>query len=604
MLTYPSSHESGYRLALTNEGSSGHDFEFYGTFATMRDQLDKFSVDWGTSTIYDFSRPKRRKNDVAQPPAFLKALFEWRELHNTGWKMTGARFKDLYESQLDISDDDWVFARPLGKGGFGVAALFRKYRFGQIDDEIVIKDVSNSYSSQVNEKPGKLPREALIMAQTNALASESLLRLRAFRYFDHEEQYRYFLESCEHGDLERLRIKYKAWQLYPPELFLWHLLSWYSEAQCNMTDGPFRSLQSRDSGVELADGYLIHRDIKTENGEIPTPHRSLLLTPSVFLGRRIEHGILTDIYPIPKVADFGLATFVSPTDRDGNRARDMQGGTWLWKPPETRTSNMSHKWRFADQPAGDTDPDERIITTQANLFSLAATIWTFMTGSEIEELSTMINGRLASLSPSHFEYLDPLEPITKNGSVSGDEYSAELRHLIRDCLKLSPTSRPHPIQFWTRVRKGLKNCIAGETAKNKNNPTLSDARLQVYYRANEINDVSSGTANFDLDTKFWQRFVQATLFIPEDWGVLLPPTLPEVLEHSNQAALRPHLSPSFLKSSQNPSRCQTVPAPAQDTSSLPSPRYWEDRLSFHPMLSLRKPYQHTSLSAPSLTLLP
>ena len=218
------------------------DFE-PNTYEEMKDSLDCFAINWKSATFdSDLIRVKQKYASNSKPKGFLKALFNWAKGKRGPF---GARFKELHEADLELYGD-WRFARPLGKGSFGVAALFNKYSLDEVVDEVVIKDVQMGSSDEVNPNRPALSREAAIMAQTNDLNPDSLLRLRNYKCFRHDRQYRYFFENCEHEDLELLRLKYKAWQIRPPEAFLWHLFSWLTQAHVKMTEGPFRSLRMDD----------------------------------------------------------------------------------------------------------------------------------------------------------------------------------------------------------------------------------------------------------------------------------------------------------------------------------------------------------------------
>ncbi|KAI9875047.1 MAG: hypothetical protein M1823_007556, partial [Watsoniomyces obsoletus] len=169
----------------------------------MRDPIDSFGIHW-EGAIYDsgFVSAKLQRDGLKLPAGFLKALFEWVEGRNDH---TGARFKALYESDLDIFGE-WIFDRPLGRGAFGVVALYRRYLGDSVLDEVGIKDAAKRPGDEVNKTRNLLSREAVVLAQTNDLNTESLLRLRNYKYFHMDDQYRYFFRNCEHGDLELLRL--------------------------------------------------------------------------------------------------------------------------------------------------------------------------------------------------------------------------------------------------------------------------------------------------------------------------------------------------------------------------------------------------------------
>lgn len=63
---------------------------------------------------------------------------------------------------------------------------------------------------RLHDKKIGLTREAAIMAQTNTLNSDSIVRLRHFNVSDNYG--RYYFEHCPHSCLESLRLNYKAWE--------------------------------------------------------------------------------------------------------------------------------------------------------------------------------------------------------------------------------------------------------------------------------------------------------------------------------------------------------------------------------------------------------
>ena len=469
----------------------------------MREPIDSFTIDWEGS-FADFAQAKLQRPDVPKADGFVKSLFDWVD----GKRAIGAEFEELYKSELEITGD-WRFERPLGRGAFGVVALFKHYRFDEIVDEVVVKDVFRKDHDHHDSKRS-LSREATVMAQTNELNNESIIRLRNYKYLEDARQYRYFFDNCEYGDLELLRLKYKAWQQHVPELFLWHLFSCFSSGHSAMTSGPFRSMQRRSFGKVHNEGYLIHCDIK--------PHNVFLRPPTK--AKRV-----TRLYPSPKIADFGLATILSGPEDPNNRAINMLNGTRRWMAPEIRVDQMGCSWQFSATPNLHADRSAHVIRTETNLFPLAAIIWTFMTGREIDDLDRMIYDNIKHQTPPKSPYVDP--DLRPSGRSPVDYYSSELRALVRDCLKTLPSLRPTTVDLQERIRNGMKRCIAREEARNQRNPNATASQQKIYCEANEINAVPQGKADFKLDKLFWQRFASETLFVPEEWGALLPPTAPQ-----------------------------------------------------------------------------
>ena len=205
----------------------------------------------------------------------------------------------------------------------------------------------------------------------------------------------------------------------------------------------------------------------------------------------------------------------------------------MWMPPELRTEQNMCNRLFAEQQDARVDPTAHVITTQTNLWAMAAVLWTLMTGREIEDLDIVLKNLLRDRHPPHEDFVDPMEAGMR-GQDSLNEYSKELRYLVRDCLKLIPKNRPSLHELRMRVDHGIQACEAHEVDYNRRYPHQPTSRRKAYFHANEIKDAPRGGANYNLDAAFWKRFVAATLFVPEEWGMLLPPTAPDDLKPNNK----------------------------------------------------------------------
>ena len=195
---------------------------------------------------------------------------------------------------------------------------------------------------------------------------------------------------------------------------------------------------------------------------------------------------------------------------------------------------------------------------------MAAIMWMFMTGRDIEDLDRILHNMLKKRQSPKTEFVDSVEPDRRNGQTPANEYSQELRHLVRDCLKLLPKNRPTTKELQARVSKGADDYFARVRKKIRQNPRRATSILKLYCHANEINDVRVGAANYRLDSGFWKRFVAATLCIPEDWGSLLPPTAPENLKPSPKWS--PELQKRWLE---NMKRARGAKRPLQGQEEMP-----------------------------------
>ena len=182
--------------------------------------------------------------------------------------------------------------------------------------EFALKVADLNPNSLVHKNRVDLTHEAAIMAQTNDWKTDSIVRLRQFNVAG--EYARYYFEFCPYESLETLRLKYKAWNTYLPELFLWHVFSSLAEGCARFGSGPFKNLASSRFGQPMPEGYLLHNDIKAEN---------------ILLGTNVTQDGQRRWYPIPKFADFGLSIITSPNEALRNQARFLQLGSRAWYPP-------------------------------------------------------------------------------------------------------------------------------------------------------------------------------------------------------------------------------------------------------------------------------
>lgn len=250
---------------------------------------------------------------VHQVPRQIRSLFNWIVRRDGRYLDIGARFRDLAYMKLDLPEpEEWWAVQALGRGGFGAVMMFEKYNndTGAVLDQIVVKTTIARGRLAAADGDISVSKEAAVMAQTNSSHLDGFVVLRNFKTIfpapgnpvpgafngianppasdgddeDFEEArdngveytWRYYLELCEHGDLERLRVKYKAYGRYLPEPFLWHLFYWLAEGleryaagiDNNGDDDPsFRDMTAQDWGTQLDSGYLLHNDIKLMNSK-------------------------------------------------------------------------------------------------------------------------------------------------------------------------------------------------------------------------------------------------------------------------------------------------------------------------------------------------
>ncbi|KAI1609090.1 kinase-like domain-containing protein [Exophiala viscosa] len=475
--------------------------------------LDDFQVDWEPSHKQTFTTSTSARQAIPSSP--IKHFFQWTEIDAQGKvKPIGARFWHLFSRDISLPDDqEWSFERPLGKGSYGAAALFVKVDETQkVVDEFALKVADLNPNSLVHKAKVDLTHEAAIMAQTNDWKTDSIVRLRQFNVSG--DYARYYFEFCRYETLETLRLKYKAWNTYLPELFLWHVFSSLAEGCARFGSGPFKNLASSRFGQSMPDGYLLHNDIKTEN---------------ILLGSNMTKDSQRKWYPIPKFADFGLSIITAPNEALRNQARFLQVGSRAWYPPEQRTSFMQdyRKYYFHQPGTSSTiQRDQHKILAQANLWAVGAVMYSMITMNEIDDLSERVNDLLMG-TPLARRTFDGTNIIKRFDPGVTRQYSPELLSLVQACLRIRPQDRPSPQTLRRDAERGLSQCQDRETAQLGTEGRRE--RLIVACGPGEMGNLPDGGANFEKDETFWRSFAEHLLWIPKDWDVPCPPNPPESL---------------------------------------------------------------------------
>ena len=136
----------------------------------------------------------------------------------------------------DDIDHEWRPIRILGSGAFGVVSLWRKEKGSDIIDEVAIKEAARPQGDEIEEAGPAiilgLPKEAVINADLNSQSdSENIGFLRNFRFYDERSKkdidkgtYRFYFNFCPYDDLDTLARRYRMWDQWLPELFIWHVL--------------------------------------------------------------------------------------------------------------------------------------------------------------------------------------------------------------------------------------------------------------------------------------------------------------------------------------------------------------------------------------------
>ncbi|KAH0845400.1 hypothetical protein FOPE_11314 [Fonsecaea pedrosoi] len=525
--------------------------------------LDQFRVDWDPNSLQTFFNDADQRDAVPESPTLH--FFNWKETDSSGrTRSIGSRFRHLFFSSLDIPDEhEWHFERPLGKGSFGAAALYTKRNARQEKtDAFVLKvaDVEPRIFLPANGRKINLTDEAAIMAQTNDLGSDNLVRLRQYKV---DQQYcRYYLEFCEFGTLETLRLRYKAWNRYLPEPFLWHTFYFLANAYLDLCTGPYRSLKFWNFGQAHPGQYLLHNDLKTDN---------------IFLANHTNRDEGAIWYPVPKIGDFGLATTTNPDELTTNTAAALQRGTEVWAPPELRIRLMQRGVRYHFEEDVNTqfliDGNVSLhrIRPEANIWAIGAVMWTLMTMEEIDELSERVDDILLSQGRA-WRAFDRVNVVGSVGPEITSRYSPQLIALIRECTRLRPGDRPQPDRLVEDIFENLVRCFEREQEVflRTGDPT----RLKVAFGHDDINDLADGGARFPKQPIFWDDFADHLLWSPKDVDLVCPPSAPEYLPFDDQwpAPLRKRFNDRWSRAVQKRDRraaAENAQAAQAATTSLP-----------------------------------
>lgn len=127
------------------------------------------------------------------------------------------KFKDFVYSDPNIENAAaenirWQPIRTLGAGGMGLVALWKKYNAEEVViDVVAIKQEEWEDWKQYTGLRKGLSFEAIYQHQLNVLPNgENTLKIRRYRYYDNDEQTRYYFEFCPHQGESNGNLMWKA----------------------------------------------------------------------------------------------------------------------------------------------------------------------------------------------------------------------------------------------------------------------------------------------------------------------------------------------------------------------------------------------------------
>lgn len=176
---------------------------------------------------------------------------------------------------------EWIPRWPLGKGGYGKVALWAKYNeYGKIEDQVVIKQQQDPSPAEMYG--AELLREAVFYGHLTAMkASKAVIpQLRRYKFPPDENHTagdvtRLYLRYAPNGNLEDLFDRYRARNMYLPELYLWSMFRDLAKAnlllkKCPSSWNPIPREPHTEDPVDKEfdkdiDSFICHQDIKRLN---------------------------------------------------------------------------------------------------------------------------------------------------------------------------------------------------------------------------------------------------------------------------------------------------------------------------------------------------
>ncbi len=228
----------------------------------------------------------------------------------------------------ETGDSEWNPIRFLGQGTFGKVGLWRRMVEGEVVDEMAIKEADRPDEENRWEVPNHgnisykgIPTEAALNNDLNRQdASEHIGFLRNFKHYSESGEhgrYRFFFNYCPYDSLYTLAMKYKMWDAWLPELFVWHVFIQLLKGVQTLESSPPEDTLCNVPGTRKT-CFLIHLDLKPDN---------ILLD----YGADVDHADSSAHYPDVRIADFGVSQYTCFADDQNPDSIDA--GTPGYKPP-------------------------------------------------------------------------------------------------------------------------------------------------------------------------------------------------------------------------------------------------------------------------------
>ena len=432
------------------------------------------------------------------------------------------RYTTFLFSDHDISDDHtWVPDVLVGHGGFGMAGLWRaKNDEGATVDEVVIKQVTTWKTNEddTSEMFNKIKREAIVnrdaqrqarvllqarmdAGEEAATADHQIIHLRNYKYNRRIKTCRFYSIYAPYYTLDELLARYRCWNAFVPELFLWHVAWSLAKAAKALSRPPHGSSLVHEHPL-YNKGYsqkcsIIHMDLKPNNiflDYAPINDEQIEAMYSEAVSDEVAEHNPIDTYPTVKLADFGLSVYSGPRN-----AGEFGGGTPGYYPPEQLN------WGYWFSPQNRPINPAESFTAKHNTWAIGRVLYDFVTMNPVDDLE-----RIVTMEP--LERLRQREYLENGNHYLPDRYCSDivpyslaLQRLVRDCLSPRPGDRPDTDQLEARTLAGLIE--ARQRVYHGTVPIIPghSSLYRVYYRGNEIHHMPLGPLPGDPNSNDWAR---------------------------------------------------------------------------------------------------
>jgi serine/threonine protein kinase len=382
---------------------------------------------------------------------------------------------------------------------------------------------------------------------------------------------RAYLDYAPHGDLYGLMNKYRAFDKHLPEAFVWHVFHSLAQAVLAMNDGPWTRL-ARDSNGKLREiklrneVFLNHFDMKPSN--IFLSFSAAEQSPTTNTGS----GEWKPEYEYPQVllADFGVSDILTQDNKNKDHKADSSYKNALLHPKFPGKPNPSDYWDKGQDVYGSTlnpgqqwnsgkwgigsctfqppeqlrlgahwlNPPNGLPVTPAETADLdtdgrptydaaqeivyddsAARNYRFMPASNIWAVGKIMHD-LAYHTHSSY-YLDEFGKLPMNATdqeqryddaggnmldqiITKPEYSDELQALITTCMDIDQGMRPSAKELVRSTKHQLDVWIKAAQTMS----VQERKELRLFYRGNEINQMSPGPNNFDKSDEIFDYIMK------------------------------------------------------------------------------------------------